>query len=249
MTDINENESMASESPDQAEVSIVEDDSQAPVFNRRQVSDVVAREKKKAYEKGKQEALMELQQQQSGQQEQLGNQAAAPMVNHPPVMVGGMQQQNPVDIAKMISEQIPQALQSHVQDMMNKQTVDSFVNKMQAAESKYPGLQEKLNDLDYSAIAPLVQMANSMDNTADIMHEIVTNPMKMANLTILMHTQPKLAQKAMHDLSSSIKQNTEAQEQHVNAREPLSQIKSSKNAGMDSGSLSVKDLQKMLSGR
>jgi hypothetical protein len=214
------------------------DDDQKPVFNKIQMSDVVKREQQKAYEKGKREALMELQAQQQEQQ-------AAQEQNQAPSSLGGMAQMSPDEIRRMIAEQAPQVLQDHVQQLQTQQTVNSFVEKMQAAEVRHPGLEAKLNELDYSTLAPLVQMANDMENTGDIMAELVDNPQKMGNLLMLMHSQPRLAARQMHELSNSIKQNQEALAENNTAKDPLSQIKTSSNAGMDNGSLSVSDFRKM----
>jgi len=214
------------------------------MLNKATVSKIVERERQKAFEKGKQEALMELQQQQQqAQQEQQPQQPQ--MQQQGQVGMGGMQQLSPADIERMISEKAPQAIQDHVNRLQTQQTVDSFVAKMQAGEARHPGLEAKLNDLDYSTMAPLVQMANNMENTADIMQELLDNPMKMGNLMTLMYTQPKLAQKAMADLSTSIKTNQDAKAQEVQARDPMSQLKPSSSAGIDNSAMSVTDFRKM----
>lgn len=210
---------------EEAESETADDDYQAPVYNKIQVQDVVKREKQKAYEKGRRAAMMEQQEQQQS--------------------LGGMSTPSREEIQKLIAEQAPQLLQDHVNEMQAKHTVNSFVNKMQAAEQKYPGIQEKLNELDYNTITPLIKMANDMENTGDIVNELITNPMKMGNLLALLYAQPKMAQKAMNDLSASIKSNEDAKAQEAQAKDPMSQLKPSQNAGMDNGSLSVSDLRKM----
>jgi hypothetical protein len=223
-------------------VAVDNDDDQTPVFNKIQMSDVVKREQQKAYEKGRKEALMQMQQEQAqAQQEQM----AAPQQNQAPSQMGGMAQMSPDEIRRMISEQAPQVLQDHVQSMQQEAMVNDFVAKMQAAEERHPGLEQKLNDLDYATAVPIVQMANSMENTGDIMAELLNNPQKLGNMILLAQTQPKLAARQMHDLSNSIKQNQEALAQDVSANNPLSQIKTSSNAGMDNGSMSVSDFRKM----
>ena len=214
-----------------------DDDMQKPVFNKIQVADVVKREKQKAYERGKREAMAELQAQQQ--------QAPVEQVQQSQQSLGGMQQLSPADIQRMISEQAPQALQEHLQQQQTKQEIDSFVSKMQAAEARYPGLETKLNELDYSTLAPVVQMANRMENTGDIMNELLENPEKMSNLILLSYTQPKLAAKKMADLSNSIKTNIDALSQEKQAQDPMSQLKPSSNAGMDNGDMSVSDFRKM----
>ncbi len=238
----------------QGENSPVEEAQGEPVNDmlpRETVSKIVARERQKAFEKGKQEALMQLQQEQQQQMQQQASeqvpQQQAPQQQQQPGSLGGMQQMSNADIERMIAEKAPQALQDHMNRMRQEQTVDSFVNKMQAAEARHPGLEAKLNELDYSTLAPIVTMANDMENTADIMKELVDNPMKMGNLLTLMYTQPKLAQKAMHDLSASIKTNQDAIAQDTQARDPMSQLKPS-SAGADNGAMSVSDFKKMFRG-
>ena len=207
------------------------------MLSKSTVSKIVERERLKAFEKGKREALMEFQQQEPAavaqQQQQQGG------------SLGGMQQLSSADIERMIAEKAPQMLQDHINQLQTKQTVDSFVNKMQAAEEKHPGLEEKLNDLDYSTMAPLISMANNMENTADIMAELLNNPMKMGNMMTLMYAQPKMAQKAMMDLSGSIKTNQDAIAQEKQAQDPMSQLKPSTSAGMDNSAMSVTDFRKM----
>ena len=213
-------------------------------FDNETVQKVVKRERQKAHDKGylkgKQEALMELQEQQQQAQQA-------------PQSVGGMQQASPADIERMISEHLtkkmPEMLQEQANQYQVRQTADAFISKMQAAESKYPGISEKLNDLDFNSMAPLVQMANGMDNTADIMNELLENPMKMGNLMTLVYTQPNLAKKTMMSLSDSIKQNEGAAAKEQQSRDPLSQVKSSTNTKLDSNDMSVTDLRKMLGSR
>lgn len=217
---------------------VASDNSRKDVFDNATVQKVVARERQKAYEKGKREAMMELQQAQQAP-DQAQQQAQ-------PSSLGGMQQLSPDDIQKMIAEQLPQHIHQQVQHARAEQTVNSFVAKMKAAEERHPGIEAKLNDLDYSNLSPVIEMANGLENTADIMAELVDNPMKMGNLLTLMHTQPKLAQKAMADLSNSIKQNQEAlaQASQESVNNPIGQMKTSAAAGMNNGEMSISDWSK-----
>ena len=202
---------------------------------------IIARERQKAYEKGRRELMEELQAQQGDQQQQ------APQQQYQQQSMGGMPQMSQEDIQRQIQQQIPQALQDHVQQFQMQQTVDSFVNKMQAAEQKYPGLESKLNELDYNdpKMLQLVQAANSLENTGEIMHELVNNPMKMGNLLTLAKDQPRLAMQALQSLSNSIKQNQVAIDENQSVNDPMSQLKSSPNAGADKGDMSVSDFRKM----
>jgi hypothetical protein len=216
-------------------------------LDKATVSKIVARERAKAYEKGKQEARME--------QEQQMQQQAPPQAPQPaPQTFGGMQQasqMSPEDIQKLIAEHVPQYLQQQATEYQQKQFADGFINKMQAAEKQFPGLEQKLNDIDFTSPSTLklVQMANNMDNTGEIMNELIENPEKMGTLLNLINEQPKLAQQRLASLSSSITVNRKAQEEDKSAQEPIGQLKSSVNAGVDDHNLSVKDLKKLLSQR
>ena len=216
-------------------------------LDKATVSKIVARERAKAYEKGKQEARMTMEQEQQQQ--------AAPQAPQPAAQTfGGIQQapqMNPEDIQKMIAEHVPQYLQQQAAEYQQKQFADGFISKMQAAEKQFPGLEQKLNDIDFTSPSTLklVQMANNMDNTGEIMNELIENPEKMGTLLNLINEQPRIAQQRLASLSSSITTNRKAQEEEKSAQDPIGQLKSSVNAGVDDHNLSVKDLKKMLSQR
>ena len=155
----------------------------------------------------------------------------------------------PEQVERMIAEKAPQALQQHVRQMQKDQMVNTFVQKMQAAEQKYPGLEAELNNLNYDdpRIHSFIAMANGMENTGDIMKEVLDNPNKMESLLNMAHNQPYQAQKAMKSLSDSIKTNQTAKAEEATARDPLSQVKSSTTAGVENQhDMSVKDIQRLL---
>jgi|WetSurMetagenome_2_1015567.scaffolds.fasta_scaffold202094_2 hypothetical protein len=226
------------------------------IFNSDQVKKVVEREKAKAFERGKKEALMELQQQQAPQipAEQQAQQAQTPIFNGQSQGIGGMQQMSQADIERMIAEKAPQALQQHVQKLQQDQMVNTFVQKMQAAEQQYPGLEAELNNLNFSdpRMHTFIAMANQMENTGDIMKEVLDNPSKMESLLNMAHNQPYQAQKALKSLSDSIRTNQSAKAEEAQARDPMSQIKSSTTSGTKEGSqhdMSVQDIRKLLAKR
>jgi len=212
---------------------------------RETVSKIVARERLKAFEKGKQEALMQLQQEQAQQQQAAPEQAAPQQAQ--PSSLGGMQQMSAADIERLIAEKAPQALQAHVQQLKQDHMVGTFVQKMQAAEQKYPGLEAELNQLNYNdpRMHSFIEMANAMENTGDIMKEVVDNPAKLESLLNMAYNQPYQAQKALAGLSESIKSNQTALAQEAQARDPMSQLKPSSSAGMDNSAMSVADFRKM----
>jgi len=228
-----------------------EEEKKEKSFPSSTVQKIVARERQKAYEKGKKEALMTLENQEMNLQQP----AQAQPMQQPPNQLGGIPQQPQVssdDISRIIAEQLPQHLQQQVEAHKNNMLIESFVNKMQAAEQVYPGLEKKLNDLDYTkpGTRALVEMANSMENTGDIMNELIENPEKMGTLLNLIYEQPRLAVQRMASLSNSIKTNQQAVSQEKQAQNPINQVKSSPNTGMSGNSeqdLSMNDLRRMFS--
>ena len=228
-----------------------DDDLQKPVFNKIQVQDVIKREKAKAYERGNREALMELQQQnQAPVQEQAAPQQAPMQAPQQAQDFGGMPQLSQEQIAQMIMEQAPQALNAHIQQAKQTDMINNFVSKMELAEQKYPGLEAELNKLNYDdpRIHKFIMLANGVENTGDVMKEVLDNPSKLESLLNMAHNQPYIAQKALASLSESIKTNQQALAQESQARDPLSKLKPSAQTGLaDPNAVTVRDLRKMLS--
>ena len=211
-------------------------------LDRKTVSKIVERERQKAYAKARKEAIMELEQQQAQQQEPQQSHQSQGMA---PSM-GGMQGMSHQDIEALIAQQVPRHFQEQINNVNNEHLVNSFVSQMDAAEQKHPGLQEKLGMLEYGdpSTRKLVEMVTQLDNAGDIMHELLENPEKMSNLFPLIDKQPRLAMHKLQSLASSITQNQVAQEQHQSAKDPLSQIKPSQNAGVSDGNMSVSDFSR-----
>ena len=243
-----ENVEQGIDAPQTDAEAVTDDDVQQPVYNKIQLQDVVNREKRKAFERGKKEALMQLQQEQQQQMQADTPQQQAPMQQQQAPGMGGMPGVSQADVQRMIAEQAPQALQEQMMRLKQEHSINTFVSKMQAAEQKYPGLEAKLNKLDYEdpALMRVVEMANNMENTGEIMHEILNNTGKMATFLNLSR-QPQMAQQAMMELSNSIKTNQEAVAAEKQARDPMNQLKPSSSAGMDNANPSVNDLRKMFS--
>lgn len=219
-------------------------------FTSDVVKKVVEREKAKAFERGKREALMELQQQQ-----QIAPEQAAQAPQQQQQQLGGMPQLNQADIERMIAERAPLALQQHVNKLQQDQMVNTFVSKMQLAEQQFPGLEAELNNLNYSdpRMHSFIAMANQMENTGEIMKEVLDNPTKMESLLNMAHNQPYQAQKALKSLSDSIKTNQTAKAEETQARDPLSKIKSSTTSGnaneKSQHDMSVEEIGRMLRSR
>lgn len=222
------------------------DDSTKPRFSAKELEKIVTREREKAHRKGKEEALMTLDQQQAPAPQ---DQAPAPQ-QAPTPGIGGMpaqQQMSPDYIQQLIAEQVPLRMQQHVQEAQLHQLASSFDSKIKAAGERHPELKKKMDLLDFNdpSILGLVHLTNNMENTGDIWNELLDNPTKLSGISTLAAAQPKLAEHHLQALSNSIKQNQQALADHQSASEPLSQIKPTQKSGVDNGNMSVADFQKM----
>jgi hypothetical protein len=245
---IKEQESVDEENLDAQDVESIDED-QILKFNQRQVSDVIKRERQRAYEKGRKEALM---------QQELQQQYIAPVQQNVSqqnqIGLGGVQQGLSEDqVRQMIAEQAPEVLQAQMHAFKQDHLVNTFVSKMQAAEAKHPGLEAELNKLNFNdpSMHAFIELANTFDNTADIMKEVIDHPNKLTTLLAFVQQQPYIAQKQMQALSQSIKVNDDAKAYEATARDPIRQLNSSSTAGInsDSSSMSVADFQKMFKSR
>ncbi len=204
-------------------------------FSSSEVTKIVERERKKAYEKAQRELKMT---------EQEPN-----VVPQSQISAGGMNTLTPDDLRKMLREELPNHLQDTLMQQRHQQTVNNFVEKMQVAEQKYPGLEAELNQLNFSdpATSALVVMATNLDNTGDVIKDLIDNPEKFSSLLSMIDRQPHLAAKRLYDLSSSIKKNQQALEEKQMSQEPLSKLKpSSLSNQTNDKQATVTDFRKML---
>lgn len=223
---------------------VMDDESQKPKFNQHQVNDVVARERARAYEKARRDLEAE--------------NAARNAVNSQPAQaqtIGGMKQLSEDEIKQMISSHVPSVMQNHVRDLQITNFANQFGAKMEAAEAKYPGLRAQLGELNFEdpSLLRVLESVNKMEHTAETMQELLANPTKLSQLMTMAEKQPKLMERSVMSLASSIKQNQDAlQANQKKAQEPLGQINPSSGIGMDNGAegdMSVGDFRKMFKSR
>lgn len=204
---------------------------------QHKVNEIVEEAKLKAADKARREMLEQMQKPQIET-----SQPVAPSL-------GGIQQFSPDDIRRMIAEETQRQQQEHLtkhqQEMLIQEAhkiANEFTTKLQLGKDRYSDFDKKMEALDLKTIPHIVQLANGVDNTADVMHELYENPSKIGILHSLAATNPNLARLEMVRLSESIKANQAASNQKL-ANAPLSQNQPS-NVGTDNGSLSIKDLKK-----
>jgi hypothetical protein len=129
-------------------------------------------------------------------------------------------------VSKMILEQTQKIQMEQARMAHAERVVGEFASKMDLGKDAYPDFEDTVKQMDLSAIPVIVQLANEVGNTSDVMYDLGKNPYKIAQLEILAAKSPNLARAEMMRLSKSIDTNKSAQAQ-VTAKEPLSQMKPS----------------------
>lgn len=132
-----------------------------------------------------------------------------------------------------------QKLEQEAQEIANQ-----FFSKLAEGKKNYDDFEEAFEGVDFKAISNTVQLANKLDNTADVMYELAKNPRKMIDFEIMADRMRGKAESELKKLSLSIKQNKEGA-QAKQAPDPVRQISHSVSKGTN-GSLSVDDFSSYL---
>lgn len=126
---------------------------------------------------------------------------------------------------------------------------NAYRAKMEAGKSAYPDFENVMADFNPAAFPNLVYLANQMDNTHDVMYELMNNPNKLATVVVMSERDPQAAQNMLGRISASIKANQAAKASEKEVQPPLGRMSSStQSAGTDSGELSMRDLKRMFRG-
>lgn len=198
------------------------------VLKQSEVNKIVGGAKIEAYERGKRDSELLSRQQQVEQPQTQGD-----------------------DKITLSKDEVRQLIQDESTALAHQQRANEvaqqFIGKMKSGMQQYDDFESVVGELDIPTLpAQLIDVANSMDNTADIMYELGKNPTKFASVLTLSVGNPVLAHKEMVRLSDSIKKNKAAVEnsEKTKVNEPLSQEKPSL-AGTDNGELkTVGDFRK-----
>lgn len=183
---------------------------------------LITKAKESAYEKGKQEALAQMQ--------------------------ANMQSQN----AGLTSEQLLEILDKRDQEKANqyaaRQILGDFGQKLNQGKKDYADFEDQVGIFNLAESPAMIRALNDLPNTTDVAYEMSQNPEKFAMVQILLEkNQGPAAAKLLNKISKSIEDNkkaaSDAKTQKVS--EPLKQLKPSTTV-VDTGKMTVKDLKKML---
>ena len=213
------------------------------VFRQPEVSEIVSRARHDAVEAYKRQAY----------QSQAPHQTALEQMGVQQIRQQPVQQYSPDDVKRMVAEETQrhadtwrQEQQRMADEHEGRRVAGEFVSKLETGRTKYQDFDKVMQGLDYTKIPYVIQLANMVDNTADVMYELRKNPEKIGALQNLIYTQPELAKEAMQKLSQSIKDNEKASQTRL-PNDPLSQVRHS-TTGTDNGELAVRDYKKKYRG-
>lgn len=200
-----------------------------------QVNKIAAREAREAAEKAaartREQMLREF------EERQTQSNMATPQVTQG---LGGMQNLSDEALEKRIMEA---AHKMSLQAMGQKIATD-YESKINSAKDEDPDFARAYDESGIGNHPHIVMWTNELENTADVVKEMVNNPEKFAQVMMLAGTGAHgMAKNALKRLSSSLKDNAEALKQ-PSVREPLSQIKPTNIGTADNGPSSVSDFAK-----
>jgi hypothetical protein len=223
-------------------------------FRQSEVNDLVGRAKSEAIERYKRETSMQShsthqvytppQQQQPYQPPQQGYQP--PYQPQPPSMSQDEIRRLAAEEANRAREKWTEDSQRNAQEQQAQQIASEFFTKIEAGKANLQDFDKVMGDVDLRTIPYHVQLANMVDNTAEVMYELAKNPSKIGAIQNLIDIdlragrQPKLALAEMKRLSESIKTNQQGSK-FQSPNEPLSQLRPSNAGTGNQGALSVRD--------
>lgn len=160
----------------------------------------------------------------------------------------GAQQSNSSVPSDDESDKMYQKVRQNLIDEMQRsqagQLVNQYFAKMEAAKAEHPDFEEVTKDFEPAAYPYLTQLCAQLDNTADLIYELASNPSKLVTLDALATRSPRHAQAELLKLSKSIDTNKQAKadadERYTPA--PLTRLQPSKVSGSN-GKMSVRDLR------
>lgn len=199
------------------------------LFKQQEVADLLTRERKEAVERYKR---------------------SAQTAQSPSPQVQSHQAMTPDEVRRMAAEEAQNLMveerdkaQRNAQMQEAERTASEFFGKLSAGKEKYADFDQVMGSVkDWGKLATAVGLANMVENTHDVMYDLIKNPTKIAQIHSLAAISPDLAMAEMQRMSAAFKANEQAAKTRL-PNEPLSQMRPS-NTGTDSGVLSVSDYKK-----
>lgn len=142
--------------------------------------------------------------------------------------------------AQRLRDQWVQDTQRANDEQQARSFAQSFYSKLAAGKEKYDDFDSVMSNVKFDKMPDIAQLAHSVDNTDDVMYDLIKNPTKIGNLRSLINIDPDLAYREITRLSQSIKENAQAQN-YKSPNAPLSQVRPSNTGAEKLGANSVRD--------
>ncbi len=221
-------------------------------FRQSEVNDLVGRAKSEAIERYKRETSMSSHNYQPQQQQpiQPHNQQSYTPPQQPSISQDEVRRLAGEETQRLRNEWIQES-HRNAEEQNAQRIASEFFTKVGAGEGGMQAFEKTVQEtgIDLRSIPFHVQLANMVDNTREVMVELLKNPSKIGAIQNLIDIdvragrQPNLALAEMKRLSESIKANAQAGN-FKSPNDPLSQMRPS-NAGTDNkGALSVSDYRR-----
>ncbi len=183
-------------------------------FYQHEIDAIITHNKKQAYEKGKREAMAEM--------DRLRAQPSNPTQG----------QSQATDIDALVNERVNQRFDEVVRQNHAAQLERTLTNQMDEARKKYNDFDSvtehlRASDGKGAATALLLAVEAGIPNIGDIVYEFGKDPVKMASLAQLRQTAPDSFNHQMRALADSIHKNQQALSTAKFAPEPLTTNKPS----------------------
>lgn len=222
-------------------------------FSQSDVNDLVGRAKSEAVERYKRDSSMASHNNSQGQQPYQPPYQGYQQPPYQPPQPQGMSMDEvkrvAAEEAHRAREQWTQDSQRNAQEQQAQAIASEFFTKIEAGKANLQDFDKVMGDVDLRTIPYHVQLANMVDNTAEVMYELAKNPSKIGSIQNLIDIdlragrQPKLALAEMKRLSESIKTNQQGSK-FQSPNEPLSQLRPSNAGTGNQGALSVGDYKR-----
>jgi hypothetical protein len=233
-------------------------------FTQNEVNDLMGRARHEAVERYRREGSMESrnghqQPQQAYQQPQYGYQQPQPQPQYqPPYQQQPQHTLSEDQYRRIAAEESQKARNDWIQESARNAEeqraqgiAQEFYTKVGAGEGGIQGFEKLCADtgVDLRSIPFHVQLANMVENTRDVMVELVNNPSKIGQIQNLIDIdlragrQPRLALAEMKRLGQSLKENAQAKN-FKSPNEPLSQMRPSNAGTGNQGALTASDYRR-----
>jgi hypothetical protein len=199
------------------------------------VNEILVQAKQEARERGKREALDEI--------NKIYSQAAPP----PTSSSGALDTDS---IRRLVQDATDKHIQSrveeHEQELVRQESVrmaEGIKTKLAEGASRYPDFEQVvIKELSIPKMASILRHTEDIDNLADVMYHLATTPGALANMQIIADNHPQKARSELKRIAALTKLNEDAKNFKF-ANEPLSQMSPS-IIGTDNGNLTLRDMKR-----